>query len=126
MPDLYPRLFRYRTGTSECSFPREWRLKNIDTPFVVYILQKEAVAELRGMSVLICAAGDIHGALERLYDDVLAFEAALSARFDWRKLHWVEQSRVSEESHGERRYLLRVFASNPPAVHIERHLRAVT
>jgi len=35
------------------------------------------------MSVLICAAGDVHGAIERLYDDVLAFEAALSARFDW-------------------------------------------
>jgi predicted phosphodiesterase len=35
------------------------------------------------MSVLICAAGDIHGAIERLYGDVLAFEAALSARFDW-------------------------------------------
>jgi hypothetical protein len=31
------------------------------------------------MSVLICAAGDIHGAIERLYDDVLAFEAALNA-----------------------------------------------
>jgi hypothetical protein len=25
------------------------------------------------MSVLICAAGDIHGAIERLYDDVLAY-----------------------------------------------------
>jgi predicted phosphodiesterase len=35
------------------------------------------------MSMLICAAGDIHGAIERLYDDVLAFETALSARFDW-------------------------------------------
>jgi hypothetical protein len=33
--------------------------------------------------VLICAAGDSHGAIERLYDDVLAFEAALSVRFDW-------------------------------------------
>lgn len=38
---------------------------------------------LRGMSVLICAAGDIHGAMEHLYSDVLAFEAALGARFDW-------------------------------------------
>ena len=35
------------------------------------------------MSVLICAAGDSHGAIGRLYDDVLAFEAALSTRFDW-------------------------------------------
>jgi len=35
------------------------------------------------MSVLICAAGDIHGAMERLYNDVLTFEAALGARFDW-------------------------------------------
>jgi hypothetical protein len=52
---------------------------------VVYILQLEAVAELRGMSVLICAAGDIHGALERLYADVLAFEAALSAQSELRQ-----------------------------------------
>ena len=31
----------------------------------------------------ICAAGDIHGALSRLYDDVTAFEASLGIRFDW-------------------------------------------
>jgi hypothetical protein len=37
----------------------------------------------RGTSVLICAASDIHGARERLNDDVLASEAALSVRFDW-------------------------------------------
>ena len=41
------------------------------------------VIEFGGMSVLICVAGDIHGAMERLYDDVLAFEAALCSRFDW-------------------------------------------
>src|ERR1700722_7556324 len=41
------------------------------------------VIEFGGMSVLICVAGDIHGAMERLYDDVLAFEAALGLRFDW-------------------------------------------
>jgi hypothetical protein len=28
-------------------------------------------------AVIICAAGDIHGALDRMYEDVLAFEAAL-------------------------------------------------
>jgi len=27
--------------------------------------------------MFICAAGDIHGAMDRLYDDVLAFEASL-------------------------------------------------
>lgn len=27
--------------------------------------------------MLICAAGDIHGAMDRMYEDVLAFEAAL-------------------------------------------------
>jgi predicted phosphodiesterase len=43
----------------------------------------EAVTVSRGMSVLICAAGDIHGAIERFYHDVLAFEAALGVRFDW-------------------------------------------
>jgi len=33
--------------------------------------------------MIFCAAGDIHGALDRLYDDVLAFEVALGVRFDW-------------------------------------------
>jgi predicted phosphohydrolase len=33
--------------------------------------------------MIICAAGDIHGALDRLYEDVLAFEVALGVRFDW-------------------------------------------
>ncbi len=33
--------------------------------------------------MIICAAGDIHGSLDRLYADVLAFEAALGARFEW-------------------------------------------
>ena len=33
--------------------------------------------------MLICAAGDIHGAMECLYEDVLAFEQNLGARFDW-------------------------------------------
>jgi len=28
--------------------------------------------------MFICAAGDIHGAMDRLYDDVLAFEASLA------------------------------------------------
>jgi predicted phosphodiesterase len=32
--------------------------------------------------VLICAAGDIHGAMDRLYQDVSAFEASLGIRFD--------------------------------------------
>ncbi len=33
--------------------------------------------------MVICAAGDIHGALNRLYEDVLAFEAVLRVRFDY-------------------------------------------
>jgi len=33
--------------------------------------------------MLLCAAGDIHGAIVRLYDDVLAFETTLGIRFDW-------------------------------------------
>jgi Icc-related predicted phosphoesterase len=32
--------------------------------------------------MIICAAGDIHGAMNRLYEDVLAFEGALGVRFD--------------------------------------------
>ncbi len=33
--------------------------------------------------MLICAAGDIHGAMDRMYEDVLAFETALGVRFEW-------------------------------------------
>ena len=33
--------------------------------------------------MIICAAGDIHGAIDRLYEDVLAFEESLGARFAW-------------------------------------------
>ncbi|MBN1609336.1 MAG: hypothetical protein JW940_22085 [Polyangiaceae bacterium] len=44
-------------------------------------------------------AGDIHGALDRMYADIRAFEAALSVRFDW-VLHvgdfgvWPDPSRI--------------------------------
>src|ERR1700730_3716716 len=33
--------------------------------------------------MLLCAAGDIHGAIARLYEDVFAFETSLGSRFDW-------------------------------------------
>ncbi len=33
--------------------------------------------------MIICAAGDIHGAVDRLYADVLEFEGALGVRFEW-------------------------------------------
>lgn len=33
--------------------------------------------------MLICAAGDIHGAITRFCDDVLAFGLPLGAIFDW-------------------------------------------
>jgi len=33
--------------------------------------------------LIICAAGDIHGAVDRFYADVLAFEAALGVPFAW-------------------------------------------
>lgn len=33
--------------------------------------------------MLICAAGDIHGALDRMYEHVSAFERALGAEFAW-------------------------------------------
>ncbi len=32
--------------------------------------------------MIVCAAGDIHGALDRFYEDVLAFESTLGVRFD--------------------------------------------
>lgn len=33
--------------------------------------------------MLICAAGDIHGAIKRFYDDVLLFEVSLGVTFEW-------------------------------------------
>ncbi len=33
--------------------------------------------------MFICAAGDIHGALDQMYADISAFEEALALRFDW-------------------------------------------
>jgi predicted phosphodiesterase len=53
--------------------------------------------------VIICAAGDIHGALDRMYVDVLAFEVALGVTFDW-VLHvgdfgvWPDPNRVDGAS----------------------------
>ena len=49
--------------------------------------------------MFICAAGDTHGAIDKMYDDVLAFEGALGARFEW-VLHvgdfgiWPDPNRV--------------------------------
>ncbi len=51
--------------------------------------------------MFICAAGDIHGAMDRLYDDVLAFEESLGACFDY-VLHvgdfgiWPDPDRVDK------------------------------
>ena len=33
--------------------------------------------------MILCAAGDIHGGIDRMYAGVLALEAALNVRFDW-------------------------------------------
>lgn len=33
--------------------------------------------------MIICAAGDIHGAIDRLYAEVASFERALGVQFDW-------------------------------------------
>src|SRR5688572_2969191 len=49
--------------------------------------------------MILCAAGDIHGALDRLYADVFAFDQALGVTFDW-VLHvgdfgvWPDPSRI--------------------------------
>jgi predicted phosphodiesterase len=51
--------------------------------------------------MLICVAGDIHGAMDRLYQDVLAFEASLGIRFSY-VLHvgdfgvWPDPSRIDK------------------------------
>ncbi len=53
--------------------------------------------------MLLCAAGDIHGGIDRLYADVLAFEASLDAEFAW-VLHvgdfgvWPDPNRVDGAS----------------------------
>jgi hypothetical protein len=52
-------------------------------------------------SMFICAAGDIHGAMDRLYDDVFAFGALLGIRFDY-VLHvgdfgiWPDANRIDK------------------------------
>jgi hypothetical protein len=33
--------------------------------------------------VIICAAGDSHGALDRLFAGIVAFEQSLAVSFDW-------------------------------------------
>ena len=33
--------------------------------------------------MILCAGGDIHGALDRFYEDILGFEGALGVRFEW-------------------------------------------
>lgn len=33
--------------------------------------------------MILCAAGDIHGAIDRMYEDVIAFELSLGLTFDW-------------------------------------------
>jgi len=49
--------------------------------------------------MILCAAGDIHGALDQMYEGALTFEAALGVRFDW-LLHvgdfgvWPDPNRV--------------------------------
>jgi hypothetical protein len=51
--------------------------------------------------MLICAAGDIHGSMDRLYQGVFAFEASLGIRFDY-VLHvgdfgiWPDPTRIDK------------------------------
>src|SRR4051794_28467891 len=51
--------------------------------------------------MIVCAAGDIHGAMDALYRDVLAFERVLGLRFAW-VLHvgdfgvWSDPSRLDK------------------------------
>lgn len=51
--------------------------------------------------MMICAVGDIHGAMDRMYDEILAFEGTLGVRFDY-VLHvgdigiWPDPSRIDK------------------------------
>lgn len=74
------------------------------------------------MSALFCAAGDIHGALDRFYSDVLAFEAALGETFT-HVLHvgdfgiWPDPDRVDRatRAHDGAGDFPRWFAARTPA-----------
>lgn len=51
--------------------------------------------------MFISAAGDIHGAMDQLYSDVLAFEESLGLRFD-HVLHvgvWPDPDRIDKATH---------------------------
>jgi hypothetical protein len=56
---------------------------------------------LRVRTMVLCIAGDTHGALERLYGNVLAFEESLDLRFGW-VLHvgdfgvWPDENRIDK------------------------------
>jgi hypothetical protein len=62
--------------------------------------------------MFICAAGDIHGALDRLYEDVFAFETLLGIRFDlvlhvgdfgiWPDANRIDKATRYHEGAGER------------------------
>jgi len=53
--------------------------------------------------MLLCAAGDIHGAIDRMYEDVLKFEAAIGECFDW-VLHVGDLRRLAgSNSHRQKR-----------------------
>jgi Icc-related predicted phosphoesterase len=51
--------------------------------------------------MILCAAGDIHGAMNFLYEDVLSFETSLGTRFEW-VLHvgdfgvWPDPNRIDK------------------------------
>jgi hypothetical protein len=50
--------------------------EQLNSLFLFAPLIKRVTASLR-------AAGDIHGAMDRLYEDVLAYESAFGVRFEW-------------------------------------------
>lgn len=70
----------------------------------------------------ICAAGDTHGALDRLFADVIAFERAITVTFDW-ILHvgdfgvWPDAARIDKASrhHDGAGDFPRWFAANEAA-----------
>lgn len=77
--------------------------------------------------MLLCAAGDIHGAIDQLYRDVLAFENALGLRFDV-VLHigdfgvWPDPNRVDRAATSRRPIALEPPASRPSHEGFEREV----
>jgi hypothetical protein len=66
------------------STPAREHLVVVDADHHVRVVDAAPHRGFQDEAMIICAAGDIHGALDQLYEDVLAFEESLGVRFGLR------------------------------------------